>query len=215
MKYQWFLSLALVLAVAQCIAQPVSTKEKQAGASASGSALSAEAEKFKPWRPERVYKVTALELQTPASADLKLYAVGKDGEEIFRKMFEGATVFDNGTGANERYRIVPASGKLEGISVDYIGIKTRGNGFGVNSDKYTSSAHLYITNFKLAAPASGGTQCKGDLDADINYTGATAKKRAAARVMLTCDLLADYKPAPPPEEKPAKPAATKAKGKEK
>jgi hypothetical protein len=157
--------------------------ESQQPAEATGSirTLPPRAARFRPWSAEQIYRLTVQEVKpvvSPTGAGGRADAAAG----FWKPWFDGAILF-----VTERdQRLVTIGNQPPGTSVDYVEIRQTGNGFGVNTDNYSSKSHLYLDHFRLMRPAPGSSgQARVEFLATINYTGATKKPNDAARLVFT------------------------------
>lgn len=135
-------------------------------------------EKFKPWRPKGTYRFADLDFVAPAGG-----AEAPESDKTFWKaLFDGAVLFET----DLEHRIVPVGKQPSGVSIDYVEIRRAGNGFGVNSDAYSTKMHIYLEQIRLRRTGDGTGQNDPlgiiEFSAKVNYTGPSDKRIGPVRL---------------------------------
>lgn len=150
-------------------------------ATAQKRTLPPRAARFRPWGANKIYRLTLQEVK-PVVSPTGGSGKADSAAGFWKPWFDGAILFVT----EKAQRMVTIGNQPPGTSVDYVEIRETGNGFGVNTDNYSSKSHLYLDHFRLMRPAPGSSeQVRVEFLATINYTGAAKRPNDAARLVFT------------------------------
>lgn len=169
----------------------------------------AQADKFRPSGALRAYRISGVEVSPPPPSVRRQFGSIATDAARFQKIFDGAIVFQKDLGM----RIVPSAEASSAGKLDYIEIRTRGSGFGVNSDA-SSNSSLYLSNFRLTAPKDTASTAPAmiDGDAEINYIGASNERKQMAHLKMGAEFVEDL--TRPRESAISQPTATPGNGRD-
>ena len=160
--------------------------------------LPARAARFRPWGDVKTYRLTFEEARPVG----RRQSPGGDAPPMavaWRSWFEGAILFETDHG----WRLVTVGNPPQSTGVDYVEIRRTGNGFGVNSDNYSSKSHLYLDRFRFTRSESSSTgAARVEFDATLDYMGPAKKPDESAHLVLQAIPL-DGKP--PQQAEPVAP----------